>query len=46
MTTTHGTRYAYRFKDCRCAPCRAWEAERKRAQYRRRQGKGGPAGRS
>lgn len=38
---THGTRYTYRFHRCRCTKCRAWEAARKRAQYRRRQ-KGRP----
>ncbi len=32
----HGTRYEYRFKDCRCVECRAWEAARKRGQRKRR----------
>ena len=37
-STTHGTRYAYRSRGCRCDECIAWETARKRAQYRRRQG--------
>lgn len=32
----HGTRYAYQVQECRCDECRAWQAERVRAQRQRR----------
>ena len=44
-STTHGTRYAYRSRGCRCDECRAWETERKRAQHRRRR-EGGRTGKT
>jgi hypothetical protein len=29
---THGTRYAYQIKECRCKECRAWNRDRTREQ--------------
>lgn len=33
---THGTRYAYVHRGCRCAECRAWNAGQQRAKRARR----------
>jgi len=33
---SHGTRYGYRDRGCRCDDCRAWETARQRARAARR----------
>lgn len=42
---THGTRYAYRAHGCRCAECRAWNADRARRERQRGPAATAPHGR-